>query len=392
MNNELLDRLSALGDYLDNERNAARPHPLVSPADSNNDGERVSVIELADRRQSISSTSSPWLLRAAAVVAVVGLGVGLVMARSGGNTVPGVSGGGASLPSVAEPADVVTMIPQQLPEPVSLGQRHGEALLVRTDPSAFQERLYSSVSDPSDPAQMVRVSYADAANLTGPPCFRIGPDGQPQLTESATVFDVEGGNGGWCVVQGRLAAGWFVDALGVESYAGSAVGPDALVELAQSFDTVAVNPVDDRRPVADLVPILPAGWVALVDSDVPFEQNIVESSWVAKTDGRDDGEQQLVVQTWSGVDDQGIYAITPPFFAERVTVRGRQGYLYESAVLDGDTKPAQVEVWWTEQPGTVVSVEANNLYDATELLAFVETLEPADTARFESFLNDPANT
>ena len=237
---------------------------------------------------------------------------------------------------------------------------------MRSSPSGFQVRVFGALADPQDPTLMIRVEYAESQSMAIP-CHSFlslpMPDGAVAYTAEewtdaatpiagATPFAVAATTGSFCSdPSGLLQAGWFTENIGVSLSAGTGVSPTELVQFAQSLKSVPLAESLQGRPSVDLVSDpLPAGRTVLVGEDVPFTQQVTETSWVATVGGVDGVAGQLNVQTWQGADEQGVYAKHAPIQAQRITIRGHDGYVYASA-QQGDNGPLEVEIWWTEAPG-----------------------------------------
>ena len=299
---------------------------------------------------------------------------------------------GMSLPSLP---DGLVLLPSPLPPSV------------RTRPSWFQVRLFGALADPRDPTQMIRVEYAESRAMAIS-CHSFlslpMPDGAieysaDQWTDAATPiagstpFAVAATTGSFCTDQGGLLqAGWFTDNIGVSLAAGTGVSPAELVEFAQSLKSVPPAEPLEERPNVDLVSDpLPAGRTVLVGEDVPFTQQITETSWVATVGGVDGVEGQLNVQTWQGTDEQGVLAKHAPIQAQRITIRGHDGYQYTSTQRS-DNGPLEVQIWWTEAPGLVVSVRSTELFEIDELTTIIEQMLPVDAADYNTFIGAPTNS
>lgn len=87
----------------------------------------------------------------------------------------------------------------------------------------------------------------------------------------------------------------------------------------------------------------------------------------------------------------GIHAKQAPIQARRITIRGHDGYQYTSTQR-GDNGPLEVQIWWTEASGLVVSVRSTDLFDLDELTAIIEQLVPADAAQYDAFIGTTANS
>jgi hypothetical protein len=249
---------------------------------------------------------------------------------------------------------------------------------------------------------MIRVEYAESPSIVIP-CHSFTslstPDGGATAYSAAdwidaavpsagsTPFAVGGGTGSYCIgASGLLQAGWFEGTIGVDLTAGTAITPTELIALAQSLQQVPATEPVKGRPSADLLSDpLPVGWIVLVGEDVPFVQHITETSWVASVVGGNSGFGQLVVQSWIGVDEQGLYAKQAPVYATRVTIRGHEGYQYVSAA-SGANGPLEIRIWWTEEPGVVISVWAEDVFDVDELTALIEQMTPVDLAGYDAFV------
>lgn len=328
-----------------------------------------------------------------AAVAVAGLGV-IVNNR----TAPGTASAPTeTLPAFAEPTAPVAFVLPELPADLDLALANEPT--VRNEPSGYQVRLFGALDDPGDPARMIRLEYS-RRDVMGLPCHSTAslaqPDGSVTPGEQAWVdgsipiadsasFTVGSSSGAYCTSDsGLLQAGWFTDNVGVTLQAGSLISPDQLVEFAQTVVEVPTE-TSGNRPSVDLVSDpLPADKIVLVGQDVPFDQQITETAWTATIGGADDAPSQLNVQTWQGVDQQGTFDRQSPIEAERIVVRGHEGYRYVSPTIENGV-PVEVEIWWNEEPGIVVSVWSSNLYTAEQLTTLVEQLQPADTASYAEF-------
>lgn len=304
------------------------------------------------------------VLAAAAVVAV--LGVGALAAVNGRSGEPP-----AAVPAVTP----VVLISESLS---SAGLRLPQpgVTSTRTTPSAFQRRVFGAADDPSDPTRMIHVEYAADGFATGS-CQDMLP------------FDAGGVTGNTCAERGLLTASWVIDGVTVELRAGTAVTREQLVEFAGSLQTVPATAAGGP-PVDLIADPMPAGWTVLVGEDVPYTQRITESAWVATPSGADDDARQLVVHTWTGVDAQGVYAKQPPIGADRITIRGHDGYVFQSDQT-GLNGPQQLDIWWTEQPGMVVWVSTTDLYPLDQLIQIIEEMVPVDEAGFAAFGANSSN-
>ena len=158
------------------------------------------------------------------------------------------------------------------------------------------------------------------------------------------------------------------------------------MEFAQSLKSVTTaEPLQGRPPVDLVSDPLPVGRMVLVGEDVPFTQQITETSWVATVGGIDGAAGTLTVQTWHGADEQGVYAKQAPIQAKRITIRGHNGYAYTST-RSGESRPIEVHIWWAEAPDLVVSVRATELFDIAELSAIIEQMTPVDAAGYDQFI------
>lgn len=334
-----------------------------------------------------------------AAVAVAGLGF-IVNNRATPGT---ASAPVATLPaaSTGEPAAPVAFVVPEMPAELTLVSTNEPA--IRNEPSGYQVRLFGALDDPGDPARMIRVEYAHREAMAVP-CHSTASLSQPDgsitpgvdawvqgsiPTSDSTPFTAGTAQAAYCTRDsGLLQAGWFTDNVGVSLQAGNLVSPAQLVQFAQTITEVPSELPSESRPSVDLVSDpLPAGLTVLVGEDVPFAQQIVASAWTASVGGQDDSSSQLNVQTWTGVDEQGIYDRQSPIGAERIVIRGHDGYRYVSEVANNGV-PAEVDIWWTETPGVVVSVWSSNLYTADQLTTLVGQLEPADSATYEAFGKD----
>lgn len=133
---------------------------------------------------------------------------------------------------------------------------------------------------------------------------------------------------------------------------------------------------------------MPVGWTVLVGEYVPFTQHV--TSWVASVGGVDGGFGQLNVQSWIGADQQGAYAKHAPVEAKQITIRGHDGYQYVSAQR-GANGPLEIQIWWTEAPGVVISVWATDLFNVDALTALIEQMSPVDAAGYSTFVGSATN-
>ena len=191
---------------------------------------------------------------------------------------------------------------------------------------------------------------------------------------------------------GPLQAGWFTENIGASLLAGAGVTPAELVEFAQSLKSVRPLAQVQGRPSVDLVSDpLPAGLTVLVGEDVAFTQQVTETSWVATVGGVDGVTGQLTVQTWQGADEQGVYAKHAPIQAQRVTIRGHDGYQF-TPPQRSTNGPLEIEIWWTEAPGLVVSVRSTELFELDELMTLIEQMIPVDDVGYNAFIGAPDNS
>jgi len=314
---------------------------------------------------------------------------------------------GGSFPAVTgEPPVLIGMTLPSLPDGLVLLQPPPPPS-VRSEPSGFQVRVYGALDDPQDPTQMIRVEYAGSRSMAIP-CHSFlslpMPDGaieysSEEWTDAATPiagstpFAVAATTGSYCSdPSGLLQAGWFTGNIGVNLSAGTGVTPTELVEFAQSLKSVAPAEPLPGRPSVDLVSDpLPAGRTVLVDEDVAFAQHVTDTSWVATAGGVDGVAGQLNVQTWQGADEQGLYAKYAPIQAQRITIRGHDGYQY-TPTQRSDNGPLEVLIWWTEAPGLVVSVRSTELFELDELTTLIEQMIPVDAADYNTFIGAPDNS
>lgn len=300
----------------------------------------------------------------------------------------------------SEPSVLIGMTLPTLPDGLVLLSSQPQPS-VRSEPSVFQVRVYGAVDDPKEPTRMVRVEYADTRAMAiachsflslsmpnGPYEYSAEEwkDAAAPLAGS-TPFSVADSTGSYCIdAAGVLQAGWFAGEVGVSLSAGAGITPTELVEFAQSLRSVTPAESLQGRPIVDLVSNpLPVGLTVIVGEDVPFTQHIAETSWVATVGGVDGAAGQLIVQTWQGADEQGVYAKQAPIQAQRIMIRGHDGYAYTSIGTD-QGQPLEVQIWWTEAPGLVVSVRATELFDIDELSAIIEQMTPADAAGYNRFV------
>ena len=314
---------------------------------------------------------------------------------------------GGSFPAVTgEPPVLIGMTLPSLPDGLVLLQPPPPPS-VRSEPSGFQVRVYGALDDPQDPTQMIRVEYAGSRSMAIP-CHSFlslpMPDGaieysSEEWTDAATPiagstpFAVAATTGSYCSdPSGLLQAGWFTGNIGVNLSAGTGVTPTELVEFAQSLKSVAPAEPLPGRPSVDLVSDpLPAGRTVLVGEDVAFAQHVTDTSWVATAGGVDGVAGQLNVQTWQGADEQGLYAKYAPIQAQRITIRGHDGYQY-TPTQRSDNGPLEVLIWWTEAPGLVVSVRSTELFELDELTTLIEQMIPVDAADYNTFIGAPDNS
>ncbi len=422
------DRLRPDDEYLD-PATRDRVWSQISGAGSGNADSYESTRDVLDEDRhlqpplvAIHPTEQPQrhrraLVGAAAVVAI-GLGglVTLQVSRSSEQTPAGaatdqssssVDSQGGSVPvATGEPPVLVGMSLPSLPDGLVLLQPPLPPS-VRSEPSGFQVRVFGALADPQDPTLMIRVEYAESQSMAIP-CHSFlslpMPDGAVEYsadewTDAATPiagstpFAVAATTGSFCSdPSGLLQAGWFTENIGVSLSAGTGVSPTELVQFAQSLKSVPLAERLKGRPSVDLVSDpLPAGRTVLVGEDVPFTQQVTETSWVATVGGVDGIAGQLNVQTWQGADEQGVYAKNAPIQAQRITIRGHDGYVYASKQRSVNG-PMEVEIWWTEAPGLVVSVRSTELFDINELTTIIEQMIPVDAAAYNTFIGAPANS
>ncbi|MBI1845329.1 MAG: hypothetical protein HYR89_12095 [Actinobacteria bacterium] len=334
------------------------------------------TVELVHLNKHRRSDHRRRLVRAAVAAVVAVLGIGLAAINGRGGEAPAEAPVTSSGPAAAPAVTSVALIPESL-STTGLRLSHPGGTSIRDEPSLFQRRVFGSADDPPDPTRMIHIEYAADGSSPMGSCRDKLP------------FDVSGTTGSTCTYDGHLIAGWEVDGLMVELYAGTAVTREQVVEFTRSLRTVPATAAGG--PPFDLVadPI-PYGWTVLVGEDVPYAQRITESGWVATPSGADDDPRQLVVHTWTGVDAQGVYAKQPPIGADRITIRGHDGYVYQSDQR-GAHGPQQLDIWWTEQPGMVVWVSTTDLYPAAQLIEIIEKMLPVDDAGFAAFNADPSN-
>ena len=303
-------------------------------------------------------------------------------------------------PVADDSTDVIALVLPAMPGVMSLSSASG--LAYRLEPSIYQSRLFGSSDDPADPTRMIRVEYTESASIVVS-CYSFSSPEIPTVftasdwidsampVEGSTQFSVGGGTGSYCIgPSGLLQAGWFQGTVGVDLTAGTAITPAELVAFAQSLKQVPAMESLKGRPSVDLVSDpLPAGWSVLVGDDVPFVQQISETSWVASVVGRNSGFGQLVVQSWVGVDETGLYAKQSPVYATRITIRGHDGYQFVSDA-SGANGPLEIQIWWIEEPGLVISVRTEDSFELDELTALIEQMTPADLAGYEAFVGPSA--
>jgi hypothetical protein len=310
------------------------------------------------------------------------------------------SPGASPMPSEVTDTDVIVGL--VLPSlPAGLALVGATPPTTRDVPSPYQVRVYGSAEEPTDPTRMVRVEYAESRAMAIP-CHSFlslsSSDGAVAYTadqwraaaspvDGSTTFDVSGTTGASCVdPSGVLQAGWFTGDIGVNLTAGSAVTADQLIAFANSLTTTTPTGETIGRPPVDLVPDpLPSEMVVLVGDDVPFAQRVTETSWAATPNGVDGVPGNLVVQSWIGVDEQGLFAKRAPINAEPVAVRGHQGYRW-APPQRSDLGPLEIEVWWEEAPGLVISIRSSELFEIDGLMTLVEQLIPATSAEFAAFI------
>ena len=298
----------------------------------------------------------------------------------------------------ADRASAIALVLPTLPDGLALVGANPPT--ERLEPSTYQDRLYGSLDDPTDPARMISVEYAGSRGIAIA-CHSFTSlataDGGGAIAYTAsqwmdaatpingsTPFAVGGATGSLCTdPNGVLQAGWFAGEIGVNLTAGTGITPTELVEFAQSLKQVAPVESLPSRPPVDLVSEpLPAGWTVLVGEDVPFTRHVTETSWVAGIGG--DAARQLNVQSWIGAGEQGVYAKHAPIDAERITIRGHDAYRYVSA-RRGANGPLEIQIWWTEAPGLVISVWTTDLFDVDELTTMIEQMTLADAAAYAAF-------
>lgn len=389
---ELDEALAALGAELDDLCDAER---LALPRED----------------PSTRSRTRRAVLVAAGLVVVCGaVGVAVTADRDDGPSGTEPVEVATTVPSSARESQVVAFVPAEPPNGLSLD--FPGAVHVRDEPSRFGQRVFGAIEDPGDPTQMIYVEYGPIQYM-GPACATelsptddtvADPGAQSDAwMENATPLDgavavtIGDTTGYSCTTYGQLALGWATDGIGVRLYAGTALTADEVVAFASSLQSVPAAATGQGVPPADLTADpLPSGWVVLVGEDVPYVQRITESAYglTYASDGSgsvpDDQEQShVVVHTWTGVDEQGLYAKQSPIEAERVTVRGHDGYRFVSE-QEGDLGPLQVDVWWDESPGVVVYASSTN-YDLDELMALIDQLEPVDADGFDAFNLDQDN-
>jgi hypothetical protein len=251
---------------------------------------------------------------------------------------------------------------------------------VRDEPSYFVSSEYGAAADPFEPSQMVHIEYSPRQNGTLI-CFVGTPSdgGVSDVEEFAVTGQTDGRT---CMANGLVTANWTIEPQGVALIAmgGSAVTPERLVELVQSLTVETIPPPADGRPAIRLVPdALADGWVPLVTGDAPFDQGITEANWVATAGGVDGSANQLMVSTWSGLDDErGALVRHSAIQAERITVRGHDGYRFLWPVK-GERGSLEIQIWWMEQPGLVVSVWGTDVAEPDVFMQWIEQLRPVDT-------------
>lgn len=294
---------------------------------------------------------------------------------------------------------IVGLILPTLPDGLALVQPVSPPT-TRAEPSPYQVRMYGSAEDPTDPARMLRLEYADMRAMVIP-CHSFlslpESDGAVAYTDDqwrgaaspiagSTTFAVSGTTGAYCVdPSGILQAGWFTGEIGVSLSAGPSVTAEQLVAFANSLAMKAQAEVEAGRPAVDLAPDPPTtDIVVLVGEDVPFVQRVTETSWVATPNGVDGVPGQLVVQSWIGADEQGLFAKRAPIDAEQVTVRGHQGYRW-APPQRSDNGPLEIEVWWEEAPGLVIAVRSSELFEPDELMTLIDQMIPATGDDFAAF-------
>ncbi|MFZ1488636.1 MAG: hypothetical protein WAS51_01730 [Ilumatobacteraceae bacterium] len=358
-----------------------------------------------------SRTGHPYLMVAAAALAVVGVGgVALVNSRDAGQapaSAPPASLPGAVFDGVlpTSSADEVTMILPELPD--GLRVVSATSPTIRRDESAIHRFLYGAADDPGDPARMIAIEV-DPSGTSVIPChsFTSMPDPQGSAVDfdpavwQAAATPVDGSSsftaptrdrdaapaassGAGCVGPNGLAqAGWFAGSTAIGVTGGDAVDTGTLIEFAQGVFVARADALEVTvNPFAyDLTP--------LVNDDVAYTDEITETAWIASNanltevereqaaaDGRPvDEPGELAIWTWYGGGNSGMYAIANPLGAERITVRGHPGYLFAS--------PGEVQIWWAETEDLVVRVRSSNLYDADEVMAVVDQLQRANHSEF----------
>ena len=335
----------------------------------------VEPIYLAEHRR--SDRRRHLTMAAAAVVAVLGVG-GLVAinGRSGGTPTPAAAPVASSGPAAAPAVTPVILVPESL-STVGLRLPHPGVSLIRDTPSGFQRRVFGAADDPGDPTRMIHVEYGTGGSFAEVSCQDMVP------------FDVAGTTGNTASSAGVLTAGWTVEGVNFE------LTPVRQSPVSSSSSSVGrCGPCRQRilaaRRLIWLWTRFPAGgrcWSARTSpthngsSRAPGWRHRAEPTTIRR---------QLVVHTWTGVDAQGVYAKQPPIGANRITIRGHDGYVFQSDQT-GANGPQQLDIWWTEQPGMVVWVSTSDLYALDQLIDIIENMVPLDEASFAAFSADSSN-
>ena len=347
--------------------------------------------------------------RIAAAVSVAAAGViGFVAISPRGGTDPPNAAGDASNSASTAPAVPaalpITLMPASFPRDLQLS---GGGSSERTAPSMFQRRVFAPLDDQTNHRRLISVEYASSRSGVLP-CFNmpaITPAGPPTDAEvdawldaatpmdGARSFDVDDTVGYTCATDGPLTAGWESHDVTVDVRVGPEVARDELVGFARGLRWIPAEEPTADGPAFDLdMDQVPSGWQAVVSEDVPFIQQITESTWIAVPGGDGAGPPDLMVKVWTGVDEQGLVALHPPIEAEPVTVRGREGFIFVSSQR-GDSGPLEIEIWWQERPGMVVSVVSQDVFDVGELVGFIGTFEPVDADDFAALeIIEPADS
>jgi len=337
----------------------------------------------------------PWTAAAAAVL--IAAAVGSLVILAGRRTDDGDVGTPVdTVPATVEPTvppvaeAPVAFVVDDLPAGFAITRTGLAGPVARTDPSTYVSNEFGTAADPLDPARMVHIEFAPSASQTLT-CFAA--EGEPGITEVADTTFANGIAGRVCRVDGLLEVDWTLDGVGFRALGGSAVTAADLAQLVGSLAFLAIEPPATGAPPVRLeLTGLSPNWVPLVTGDAPYDQQIVEANWVATEGGTDGASSSLLVSTRTGLDEEYAALVRHSAIqAERVTVRDHEGYRYVSS-QQGALGPLEIQVWWVEQPGVVVSVTATDL-PADEVMALVESLRPVDAGGAAAFFgHSPTST